>query len=125
MLYKDELVNMNTIGINFLANGFSILQLYWSTNSTHKNPNFFPDPEMFNPSRFDNKRPTPYTFVPFGGGGHQCPGKDFVRVEILVFMHHLVTKFKLEKLIPNEQIIFSPVPKLEKGLPIRLYAHKP
>ncbi|CAH1426790.1 unnamed protein product [Lactuca virosa] len=113
---------------DFTYHGYSIpkgWKLYWSTNSTHKNPNFFPDPEMFNPSRFDNKRPTPYTFVPFGGGGHLCPGKDFVRVEILVFMHHLVTKFKLEKLIPNEQIIFSPVPKLEKGLPMRLYPHKP
>ncbi|KDP27043.1 hypothetical protein JCGZ_20978 [Jatropha curcas] len=47
-------------------------KLYWSANSTHRNPERFPDPEKFDPSRFDGLGPAPYTFVPFGGGPRMC-----------------------------------------------------
>ncbi|KAM7480833.1 hypothetical protein LguiB_005416 [Lonicera macranthoides] len=82
------------------------------------------DPLKFDPSRFDGSGPAPYTFVPFGGGPRMCPGKEYARLEILVFMHHLVKRFKWEKVIPNEKIIVNPMPILEKGLPVRLYPHK-
>ncbi|GJY83121.1 beta-amyrin 28-oxidase-like protein [Tanacetum coccineum] len=82
---------------DFMYNGYSIpkgWKLYWSANSTHKNPEFFPEPQKFDPSRFEGSGPAPYTFVPFGGGPRMCPGKEYARLEILVFMHHLVMKFK-------------------------------
>ena len=66
----------------------------------------------------------PFTFVPFGGGPRMCPGREFARLEILVFMHRLVTKFKWEKLIPNEKIIYQPSPIPVNGLPIRLFPHE-
>lgn len=101
--------------------------MYWSTNSTHKNPDFFHEPKKFDPSRFDSNVPiTPYTYVPFGGGAHLCPGKEFARLEILVFIHHLVRRFKLKKVIRNEDVIFNLVqPEVAKGLPIHLHPHKP
>lgn len=112
---------------DFTYNGYSIpkgWKLYWSAGSTHKNPVFFPEPEKFDPSRFEGNGPAPYTYVPFGGGPHMCPGKEYARLEILVFMHHLVRKFKWEKMIPDEQIIYNPMPSPAKGLPIRIYPHK-
>ncbi|KAJ4846981.1 hypothetical protein Tsubulata_019982 [Turnera subulata] len=93
---------------------------YWSVHSTHKDPKYFPDPEKFDPSRFEGNGPAPYTFVPFGGGPRMCPGKEFARLEILVYMHNVVTKFKWEKLIPEEKIVYKPYPMPENGLPIRL-----
>ncbi|XP_045822726.1 beta-amyrin 28-monooxygenase [Trifolium pratense] len=112
---------------DFIFNGFSIpkgWKLYWSVNSTHKNPECFPMPEKFDPTRFEGNGPAPYTFVPFGGGPRMCPGKEYARLEILVFMHNLVKRFKWEKLIPDEKIIVDPFPIPAKGLPIRLYPHK-
>jgi cytochrome P450 family 26 subfamily A len=112
---------------DFIFNGFSIpkgWKLYWSANSTHKNPECFPMPEKFDPTRFEGNGPAPYTFVPFGGGPRMCPGKEYARLEILVFMHNLVKRFKWEKLIPDEKIIVDPFPIPAKGLPIRLYPHK-
>ncbi|KAK6147490.1 hypothetical protein DH2020_018402 [Rehmannia glutinosa] len=97
--------------------------LYWSANSTHKNPEFFPEPQKFNPSRFEGSGPAPYTFVPFGGGPRMCPGKEYARLEILVFMHHLVKRFKWEKMIPDEKIVVDPMPIPAKGLPVRLFPH--
>ncbi|XP_059636808.1 beta-amyrin 28-monooxygenase-like [Cornus florida] len=112
---------------DFMFNGFSIpkgWKIYWSANSTHKNSEFFPEPEKFDPSRFEGSGPPPYTFVPFGGGPRMCPGKEYARLEILVFMHHLVKRFRCEKIIPNEKIIVDPMPIPAKGLPVRLYPHK-
>ncbi|KAJ8564572.1 hypothetical protein K7X08_001032 [Anisodus acutangulus] len=111
---------------DFIFNGFSIpkgWKIYWSANSTHKSSEFFPEPEKFDPSRFDGSGPAPYTFVPFGGGPRMCPGKEYARLEILVFMHHLVKRFKWDKIIPDEKIVVNPMPIPANGLPVRLYSH--
>ncbi|CAK7345828.1 unnamed protein product [Dovyalis caffra] len=112
---------------DFIFNGFTIpkgWKLYWSTNSTHKSPVYFPEPEKFDPTRFEGNGPAPYTFVPFGGGPRMCPGKEYARLEILVFMHNLVKRFKFDKLIQDEKIVVNPLPIPEKGLPVRLHPHK-
>ncbi|KAM7260411.1 hypothetical protein ACFE04_016152 [Oxalis oulophora] len=112
---------------DFIFNGFTIpkgWKLYWSATSTHKNPEYFPQPEKFDPTRFEGKGPAPYTFVPFGGGPRMCPGKEYARLEILVFMHNLVKRFRFEKVLPHENIIVDPFPTPAKGLPVRLYPHK-
>ena len=38
--------------------------------------------------------PKPNTFMPFGSGVHSCPGNELAKLEILIFMHHVVTKFR-------------------------------
>ncbi|KAK2988261.1 hypothetical protein RJ640_019453, partial [Escallonia rubra] len=85
-------------------------QAFWSAYSTHKDPNYFPNPEKFDPSRFEGNGALPFSFVPFGGGPSMCPGREYARLEILIFMHRLVTKFKWERLKPNEKIINEPSP---------------
>ncbi|XP_057980513.1 beta-amyrin 28-monooxygenase-like [Malania oleifera] len=111
---------------DFIFAGFTIpkgWKLYWSANSTHKNPAYFPEPEKFDPERFEGKGPAPYTYVPFGGGPRMCPGKEYARLEILVFIHNLVKRFKWEKLIPHEKITVDPMPIPANGLPVRLIPH--
>ncbi|KAI3701751.1 hypothetical protein L6452_27066 [Arctium lappa] len=112
---------------DFTFNGFFIpkgWKIYWSTNGVHRNSEFFPDPLKFDPTRFEGGGPAPYTYVPFGGGARMCPGKEFARLEILVFMHHIVKRFRWQKIIPDEKIIVDPMPVPAKGLPVRLYPHK-
>ncbi|KAH7847671.1 hypothetical protein Vadar_028796 [Vaccinium darrowii] len=112
---------------DFMYNGFSIKKgwkIYWSVSSTHKNHKFFPEPQKFDPSRFEGSEPAPYTFAPFGGGPRMCPGNEYARLAILVFMHHLVKRFRWEKLIPDEKLIYDPLAKPEKDLPIRLFPHE-
>jgi len=48
-------------------------------NGLHHDPQFFPDPETFNPDRFseDNKHNIqPFTYMPFGSGPRHCIGKQ-------------------------------------------------
>lgn len=86
------------------------LQTHWTVNTTHKNPKYFPNPEKFDPSRFEGKGPAPYTFVPFGGGPRMCPGREYAPLEVLVFLYNLVTRFRWEKADPNEKITYNPSP---------------
>ncbi|KAH7571327.1 hypothetical protein JRO89_XS04G0023500 [Xanthoceras sorbifolium] len=111
---------------DFTFSGFSIpkgWKLYWSAHSTQKNPECFQEPEKFDPTRFEGNGPAPFTFVPFGGGPRMCPGKEYARLLILVFMHNAIKRFNWEKLLPDEKIIVHPTPVPAKGLPIRLIPH--
>ncbi|KAI3951273.1 hypothetical protein MKW92_035504 [Papaver armeniacum] len=103
--------------------GFSVpkgWKLYWSAHSTHKDPNYFTEPEKFDPMRFEGKGPTPYTYTPFGGGPRMCPGKEYARLSILVFMYHVMGRFKWEKVLPNEKVVVNPIRVPAMGLPVRL-----
>ncbi|XP_017221337.1 beta-amyrin 6-beta-monooxygenase-like [Daucus carota subsp. sativus] len=118
--FRDVVNDFNYAGFT-IPKGWKTL---WTVHTTHKNPKYFADPETFDPSRFEGRGPAPSTYVPFGGGSRMCPGKEYARLEILVFLHNIVTKFKLEKVNPQEKIelYFLPVPK--EGLPLRLTRHK-
>ncbi|KAI3920257.1 hypothetical protein MKW92_038848 [Papaver armeniacum] len=111
---------------DFNYKGFSVpkgWKLLWSTYSTHKNPDYFPEPAKFDPTRFEGKGPAPYTYVPFGGGPHVCPGQEVAKLQILVFMYHVVKRYKWEIVLPNEKINLQPYPRPVDGLPI-LLRHK-
>ena len=92
----------------------------WSVNSTHKNPKYFPDPEKFDPSRFEGAGPAPFTFIPFGGGPRMCPGNEFGRMEVLMIIHRMVTQFSWALTYPDEAIVVDPMPIPVKGLPVLL-----
>nr|XP_043631038.1 beta-amyrin 28-monooxygenase-like [Erigeron canadensis] len=99
-------------------------KLHYIPHYTQKNPEFFPNPEIFDPSRFEGDGPAPYTYVPFGGGPRMCPGNEYARAEILVFMYNIVTRYNWEMLIPGEKVVIDPLPRPVHGLPIKLIPHK-
>ncbi|KAL3510817.1 hypothetical protein ACH5RR_030218 [Cinchona calisaya] len=131
-----EVLRISTPGIggfreaitDFIYEGYTIrkgLKILWTFDATHKNPKYFHDPEKFDPSRFQGEGPAPYTFVPFGKGPRMCPGNEYARVAILTFVHNMVTRYRWEKLNPNEKIIHFPAPMSAQGLPILLHPHNP
>ncbi|XP_059310947.1 beta-amyrin 28-monooxygenase-like [Lycium ferocissimum] len=98
-------------------------EIYLSFGATQKNGEYFPNPTKFDPRRFEGNGLVPYTSVPFGGGHKMCPGKEFARILILVFLHHVLKKFRWEAKVPSEKILwpFFLVPIPTDGYPVTLY----
>ncbi|KAL3529822.1 hypothetical protein ACH5RR_009144 [Cinchona calisaya] len=119
--FREALVDINYAGYD-IPKGW---KLYWTPATTHTDPSLFPNTMSFDPSRFEGAGPTPFSYVPFGGGPRMCLGKEYARVEILVFLYNVVKKFRWNLLAPDEKIIYDPMPTPVEGLPIRLRPHSP
>ncbi|KNA13823.1 hypothetical protein SOVF_113230 [Spinacia oleracea] len=117
--YKEAITDFTYSGYN-IPKGWKV---HWSAYSTSMNPDYFPDPEKFDPARFEGSGPPPYSFVPFGGGPRMCTGKEYARMETLVFLHNLVTKFRFKMVNPNENIFYNPDPVPAEGLQVYLQLH--
>lgn len=57
-------------------------------------------------------------FMPFGGGPRLCAGSELAKLEMAVFLHHLVLNFHWE-LAEIDQAFAYPFVDFPKGLPIR------
>ncbi|KAE8727766.1 Abscisic acid 8'-hydroxylase 1 [Hibiscus syriacus] len=99
-----------------IPKGWKVLPLF---RNIHHSPEIFPDPEKFDPSRFEVV-PKPNTFMPFGNGTHSCPGNELAKLEILIFLHHLTTKYRWSMVGSNSGIQYGPFALPQNGLPIRL-----
>jgi cytochrome P450 family 4 len=82
------------------ADGMTILKavrLIVFAHGLHMNPKFFPDPEKFDPSRFENLEKRPFAFIPFGAGLRNCIGKNYLKQEreIVLLCFALGQKFAM------------------------------
>ncbi|KAH0729918.1 hypothetical protein KY289_001106 [Solanum tuberosum] len=118
-VYREAIVDINYGGYH-IPKGW---KFYWNTALTSLDPKIFPNATSLEPSRFEGVGPAPYTYIPFGGGPRMCVGKEFARLEILIFLHILIRKFNWKLLIPNEKMIYDPMPTPLEGLPISLQPH--
>lgn len=97
-----------------IPKGWKVLPLF---RNIHHNPDFYPAPHNFDPSRFE-VTPKPNTFMPFGNGVHSCPGNELAKLNMLILIHHLVTKFRWEVAGYNQsEVQYSPFPVPMHGLP--------
>ncbi|KAK7300101.1 hypothetical protein RJT34_10935 [Clitoria ternatea] len=99
-------------------------QIFWFSAMTHMENSIFPDPSKFDPSRFENQTSTPpYCFIPFGAGARTCPGYEFARIETLVAIHYLVTRFTW-KLCSDNFFCRDPMPAPSQGLLVQICPRK-
>lgn len=79
--------------------------------SVHMDPQVYPDPKNFDPSRWEGPPPRAGTFLPFGLGARLCPGNDLAKLEISVFLHHFLLGYKLARVNPNCRVRYLPHPR--------------
>ncbi|MES2918381.1 MAG: cytochrome P450 [Pseudomonadota bacterium] len=92
---------------------------------THHMPQWWSDPERFDPERFAEGRAEhkrhPYQYVPFGGGAHMCIGLHFAEMQVKTILHHVLRRHAWS--VPPGYIMpadFTTLPVPADKLPVRL-----
>ncbi|KAL6963543.1 cytochrome P450 [Sarracenia purpurea var. burkii] len=91
-----------------------------SFSSVHMDKENFENPYQFHPWRWENigAAVNSNTFTPFGGGQRLCPGLELSRLEISIFLHHLVTTYRW--VAGKDEIVNFPTVKMKRKLPITI-----
>jgi cytochrome P450 len=90
---------------------------------THRHPDFWPQAERFDPSRFQDGGVSRHRFAyfPFGGGPRKCIGATFAEREMTLVLASFAQRFRLASL-PDHHTEPAPAVSLppREGLPMRL-----
>ncbi|MDQ0318083.1 cytochrome P450 [Pararhizobium capsulatum DSM 1112] len=89
----------------------------------HRTEAFFKDAHLFKPERFlGDKRPIPYSYIPFAAGPRVCPGLQFGLNEAILCLAVLAQRFRIRvaddlKVEPQCRLTLRP----RSGLPVTLH----
>jgi cytochrome P450 len=109
-------------GYEIPAGALVILSPY----ALHRHPEFWPNPEGFDPERFvPGNPPARFSYIPFGGGPRLCIGNTFAQIEASLILARLTQYYRLD-LIPGEKVQVDALVTLRPhgGLRMRLAAGK-
>ncbi|CAM1298809.1 CYP3A4 (predicted) [Pycnogonum litorale] len=79
----------------------------YSIYSLHRDPEFWPDPDVFKPERFLEDEIKPYAYIPFGEGPRNCIAKRFALIEIKMAMASILSKLKFKKTSETQKVTFK------------------
>lgn len=111
-----------TIGGYRIPKGAQILISQWVV---HRDRRFYPDPEAFDPDRWEPERAKiipRYAYFPFGGGPRICIGNHFAMLEATLILAIVLRRFHFE-LLPGQTLTFNPSVTLRQrgpGLQMRV-----
>jgi cytochrome P450 len=100
-----------------------------SPYTIHRHPEFWGDPERFDPFRFspeqEKSRPR-FAYIPFGGGPRLCIGDQFAIIEAQMILAMVTQRFRLE-LLPHRPVEADPLVTIrpKHGLPLKVVRLNP
>lgn len=113
------------IGGHAVTTGDTIAFSAWTT---HRDPEYWPDPEAFEPERHTNelkKKRLSASFLPFSQGLRRCIGERVARMEAYLLIGMISREYKLELVderLPKPKVSMSIKPK--GGMKVRATARK-
>jgi cytochrome P450 len=78
---------------------------------THRHPEFWENPEGFDPERFSPERSAGrhrFAYFPFGGGPRLCVGNNFAMMEMVLVLATIAQRYHLD-LISGHRVVMEPV----------------
>lgn len=100
--------------------------IFIATWNIHRSPEFWENPDVYDPERFlrsytnpnqpfwnghkpsislyPNEQLSDYAFLPFGGGARKCVGDQFAMMEAVATVSMILLKYDLEFAIPPEEV---------------------
>ena len=89
---------------------------------THRLPEWWENPEGFDPDRFEAARVAdlpPFAYFPFGGGPRQCIGNTFAMMELVLVVATIAQRCRLD-LTPGVHPGLAPAITLRPSCPITM-----
>ncbi|RDH74590.1 cytochrome P450 [Mycolicibacterium moriokaense] len=80
----------------------------------HFNRSIWPDPYLFDPDRFLRRTPSPFEYVPFGGGYRRCPGALFAHDELAIAIGTVMRHATLR--VPDDEQRRKPPRAVPRGI---------
>jgi cytochrome P450 len=106
-------------GYSLKQGGLAIFSIY----NIHHHPDFWQQPEQFDPERFLNGENRRFSFMPFGTGERICIGNHFALLESQILLSMIVQNFDLQLLNTDEaEIEMAVTLKPKGGIPVKLTA---
>jgi cytochrome P450 len=99
---RHAITDDNVGGYHVPANGVALLSPY----CTHRHPEFWERPEVFDPERFSPERSANrprFAYFPFGGGPRQCIGNSFALMEAQLVLATVAQRYRL-RLVPSHPV---------------------
>jgi cytochrome P450 len=126
-LYPPAWIGPRRAAEDFEFGGYLVpagLPVNYSSWATHRLPDVFPEPDVFNPERFapEERAKLPKgAYVPFGAGPRICIGMRFGEIEVRAIAAAILRSFRLD-LEPGWQMRVRQMPTLSPrgGLPMRV-----
>jgi cytochrome P450 len=97
--------------------------LLFSPWVVHRDPQWWPAPLEFDPSRWDSAGERPrFAYFPFGGGPRQCIGNDFADLEGVTVLSAVLRRFRVEPALGTPPVEPAPLVTLRPrhGVHVRL-----
>lgn len=93
--------------------------------SLHHHPDFWEQPELFNPNRWNQPLKEPHAYIPFLTGPRQCIGKHLAQVHFVVTLNAILQKFTLRVLDHSVPVKPYMNPRFAGKLPFVVQAPRP
>jgi cytochrome P450 len=108
------------LGGYFIKGGNRIL---FSPYLLHRHPDFWENPEVFDPHRFDKEaeiKQHSFAYLPFGGGSRICIGNHFAMMEAIFITAMVTQRFKIHIPDTNVEPLISLTTRPKGGVPFQL-----
>jgi len=90
----------------------------------HHNPDTYPEPDLFRPERFLERKYSIYEFLPFGGGHRRCMGAGLAEYTLRLSIAEAVTRWDFETAGPDKDIRHDLAMGPKYGVPLHIIGRR-
>ncbi|XP_023638451.1 cytochrome P450 708A2 [Capsella rubella] len=113
VMFRKTLIDVEIKGYT-IPKGWMV---FVATSLRHYDPAVYENPFEFNPWRWEGQNLVNFSksFMVFGGGMRLCPGAEFARLQIALFLHHLVTNYDFS-MAQDDEATRTPLVSFPSGM---------